>query len=137
MLAHFKVSCAVLHDVDAPKIGPSCHKNGAYTANCEISKAIKAARDAGVHVIHRCSAPDFERRHGMDLTTKDKPFKAWKATKDDATIRASVRGVLDDLCAAPAADAANHTDDGRHYEVKCKAWATANAATDPSFNFDA
>jgi ABC-type branched-subunit amino acid transport system ATPase component len=136
MLAHFKVSCAVLHDVDAPKIGPSGNKNGAYSANGEITKAINAARDAGVPMIHRCSEPDFERKHGMNLPMKDKPFSAWKATKDDATIRASVRKVLDELCAAPDANAANHNDDGRHFEVKCKAWAKTNDATNPAFVFD-
>ncbi len=136
MLAHFKVPCAVLHDVDAPKVGPSGNKNGAYTANGTITEAVKAARDAGTPMIHRHSTPDFERQHGMDLPTKDKPFKAWQVTRDDATIRASVRGVLDDLCGIPNADAVNHADDGKHFEVKCKTWATTNAAADPAFAFD-
>ncbi len=136
MLAHFKVPCAVLHDVDAPKVGASGNKNGAYTANTEITKAVKSARDAGTHIIHRCSEPIFERKHGMDLPTKDKPFKAWQVTREDATIRASVRAVLDELCGIPNADAVNHPDDGQHFEVKCKNWATANAATDPAFAFD-
>lgn len=136
MLSHFKVPCAVLHDVDAPKVGPSGNKNGAYTANGEITKVVKAARDAGTHIIHRCSEPDFERKHGMDLPTKDKPFKAWQVTRDDATIRASVRKVLDELCGIPNADAANHADDGRHFEVKCKAWAATHAVQEPTFAFD-
>jgi len=136
MLEHFKVPCAVLHDVDAPKVGASGYKNGAYTANGEITKAVKAARDAGTHIIHRCSEPDFERKHGMDLPTKDKPFKAWQVTRDDSTIRASVRKVLDEVCGIPSADAVNHDDDGRHFEVKCKAWAATNAAAEPAFSFD-
>ncbi len=136
MLEHFKVSCAVLHDVDAPKVGPSGNKSGAYTANGEIAKAVKHARGAGIHIIHRCSEPDFERKHGMELSTKDKPFKAWQATRDDLTIQASVRKVLDELCAIPSAEAANHADDGRHFEVKCKKWATKNASADPAFVFD-
>jgi hypothetical protein len=136
MLAHFKVPCAVLHDVDAPKVGRSGNNNGAYTANGEITKAVKAARDAGTLIIHRCSEPDFERKHGMDLPTKDKPFEAWQATRDDETIRASVRKVLDELCAVPTADAATHEDDGQHFEAKCKTWASENAAADPAFAFD-
>lgn len=136
MLAHFKVPCGVLHDVDAPKLGASGNKNGAYTANGEIAKAVKAARDAGTHIIHRCSEPDFERKHGMDLPTKDKPFEAWQATRDNATIRASVRKVLDELCAIPNAEAVNHADDGQHFEVKCRTWAAANAVADPAFAFD-
>jgi putative ATP-dependent endonuclease of OLD family len=136
MLSHFKVPCAVLHDVDAPKVGPSGNKNGAYMANGEITKVVKAARDAGTHIIHRCSEPDFERKHGMELPTKDKPFKVWQVTRDNATIRASVRKVLDELCGIPNADAANHADDGRHFEVKCKAWAATHAVQEPTFAFD-
>lgn len=136
MLAHFKVPCAVLHDVDAPKVGASGNKNGAYTANTEITKAVKSARDAGTHIIHRCSEPDFERKHGMDLPPKDKPFKAWQVTRENATIRASVRKVLDELCGIPNADAVNHADDGQHFEIKCKAWAATHAATEPAFAFD-
>lgn len=136
MLAHFKVPCAVLHDVDAPKVGASGNKNGAYTANAEITKAVKAARDAGTYIIHRCSEPDFERKHGMDPPTKDKPFKAWQVTRGDPTIRASVRKILDELCAIPNDEAANHVDDGRHFEAKCKAWAESHAASEPAFAFD-
>lgn len=136
MLAHFKVPCAVLHDVDAPKVGASGNKNGAYTANGDITRAVNAARKAGVHIIHRCSEPDFERKHGMDLPSKDKPFNAWQVTRENATIHASVRKVLDELCTDPSADSANHVDDGRHYEVKCKKWAEVHAANDPAFTFD-
>jgi len=136
MLAHFKVCCAVLHDVDAPKIGLSGHKNSAYTANAKITSSVKAARDAGTHIIHHCSVPDFERKHGMELPIKDRPFKAWQVTRDDATIRASVRKVLDELCSIPNADAVNHDDDGQHFEVKCRAWATANLTAGPAFAFD-
>lgn len=136
MLAHFKVPCAVLHDVDAPKVVAGGNKNGAYTANGEITRAVEAARTSGVHIIHRCSEPDFERKHGMGLPTKDKPFEAWLITRDDATIRASVRKVLDELCGTPSADAPNHADDGRHFELKCKTWAKVNAADNPAFAFD-
>lgn len=136
MLAHFKVPCAVLHDVDAPKVGASGNKNGAYTANVEITKAVEAARNAGVHIIHRCSEPDFERKHGMDLPAKDKPFKAWQVTRDNATICASVRKVLDELCIIPSAASVNHADDGRHFEIKCKAWAAIHAPQEPAFVFD-
>lgn len=136
MLAHFKVPCAVLHDVDSPKIGDSGNRNGAYAANGEIAKAVKAARDADTPINHRCSVPYFERMHGMELPSKDKPFKAWQVTRDDATIRASVRKVLDDLCRVPDADAVSHPDDGRHFELKCKNWAVANAPSDPAFAFE-
>lgn len=135
MLAHFKLDCAVLHDVDAPRTSGGGRSNGAYTANAEISTAIDEARKSGVSIIHRCSVPDFERQHGMDLPTKDKPFEAWKAVKTTPTVLASVRSVLDELNAVPDTSAATHADDGQHFEVKCKEWATANAPKDPAFSF--
>ena len=136
ILHHFRVLCAVLHDADAPRTSSGAKKNPAYTANEEITKAVAAARTEGVHIIHRCSVPEFEREHGMELPSKDKPFEAWKATRDDATIQKSVRSVLDQLCEAPMANAREHADDGRHYEAKLKPWVEANANDDPAFVFD-
>ncbi|HVT89965.1 MAG TPA: TOPRIM nucleotidyl transferase/hydrolase domain-containing protein [Tepidisphaeraceae bacterium] len=136
MLMHFKVNFAVLHDVDSPKSEGGAKKNGAYSANDEITKAIKMSRDAGVHVIHRCSEPDFERKHGMALPTKDKPFAAWKAVTENQDVLKSVRTILNELSALPDGDAANHKDDGKHYETKCRTWAAANAKDDPAFAFD-
>lgn len=136
MLAHFKVSCAVVHDVDAPLIGRSGRRNSAYSANEAIQREVAAARAAGVPIIHRCSAPDFERRHGMDLPSKDKPFSAWLAVKNDATIRASVRKVLDALSAVPTASDGNSEEDGRYFETQCKAWADTHASGEPEFRFD-
>ena len=71
----------------------------------------------------------------MDLPTKDKPFAAWKAVKTNPTVLASVRSVLDELNAVPDASAADHANDGQHFEVKCKEWATANAPADAAFEF--
>ncbi len=135
MLAHFKLDCAVLHDVDAPRTSGGGKRNGAYTANAEITTAIDEARKGGVSIIHRCSVPDFERQHGMDLPTKDKPFAAWKDVNTNPTVLASVRSVLDEINAVPDANAATHAEDGQHFEGKCKAWATANALNDPAFEF--
>lgn len=136
MLAHFKLTCSVLHDVDSPKSSGGAKRNGAYTANYEITKAVNAAREAGIHVIHRCSEPDFERKHGMELPTKDKPFAAWKVVGENATVLASVRAVLDELNTPPDVNAGGHANDGKHYEIKCKAWATTYALNDPAFAFD-
>lgn len=136
MLAHFKVSCAVLHDIDSPKTKEGTGLNAAYSANQAITDAATAARAAGVHIIHRNSIPEFERQHGMKLPTKDKPFKAWQLARDDATVLASVRKALDELCRAPDAAAATHADDGQHFEAKCRAWAAANPTAGPAFVFD-
>jgi hypothetical protein len=136
MLTHFKVSFAVLHDVDSPRTTSGKKRSGAYQANASITSAVENARRAGVHVIHRCSEPDFERRHKMTLEYKEKPFNAWNATRDIEAVRQSVQAVLDELCASPTADSGNHPDDGRHYEARCRAWATVNAPNDAAFAFD-
>lgn len=136
MLSHFKVSCAVLHDIDSPKSSGGKKTNGAYTANSKIAECAKHSRDAGIPVIHRCSVPDFERHHGMDLPAKDKPFKAWKTVSEDPGILASVRRVLDELSEPPSNDSANDPDDGRHFETLCKDWANEHAAGNAAFAFD-
>jgi putative ATP-dependent endonuclease of OLD family len=135
MLCHFKVNFAVLHDVDSPKSSGGARVNGAYTANHGITAAINAARTAGIHVIHRCSVPDFERQHGMDLPTKDKPFEAWKEVNNNPIVLASVRAVLNELTGIPNATAGTHIDDGKHFESNCKHWASTNAVADPAYAF--
>ena len=136
MLSHFQVDFAVLHDIDAPRSKNGARRNGAYTANLKIVEAVKAARDAGVHVVHRLSCPEFERQHNMTLPSKDKPFEAWRTVQDDKNVMASVRGVLDDLVRTTAQGDLDPLD-GQHFENQIKAWAEANAKDDPAFNFDA
>ena len=136
MLTHFEVDFAVLHDIDSPKTSGGGRNSGAYTVNKSITVAISAARGAGLRVIHRCSCPNFELHHGMSLPDKDKPFETWRAVRGNEAVRASVRKVLDDLCATPTEDADSHADDGAHYEAKVKAWAQINAAADLAYTFD-
>jgi putative ATP-dependent endonuclease of the OLD family len=135
ILAHFKVNFAVLHDIDAPRIKGGSRRSGAFTANKDISDAVRDARTK-VHVIHRNSLPEFERHHGIHLTTKDKPFETWKAVRKDPAIRKTVREVLDALCAVPDADSAKHPDDGEHFESRVRVWAAKHAPTEPEFAFD-
>jgi len=135
VFAHFKVNCAVIHDADSPRTTDGGKRSGAYTANGEIANAVSDARGAGIFVIHRVSEPDFERKHGMKLPQKDKPFAAWKVVSTTESVLQSVRTVLDQLCTAPDASAATHPDDGRHFEAKVKHWAETNAAGDPAFHF--
>ena len=102
-----------------------------------IKAAVAAARGAGLRVIHRCSCPNFEQNHGMELPDKDKPFETWRAVRNNAGVKASVRAVLDELCAAPTVEAAAHANDGSAYEAKLKDWALVNAAGDASYDFGA
>ena len=56
--------------------------------------------------------------------------------RNNAAVQASVRAVLDELCAAPAIDAAAHANDGATYEARLKVWAQTNAAADAAYVFD-
>jgi energy-coupling factor transporter ATP-binding protein EcfA2 len=135
MLAHFKLNCAVLHDIDSPMTTGGKRKNGAYTVNDSITKAVAAARTSSIHVIHRCSCPNFEQQHGMSLPDKDKPFETWKAVRASEPVKKSVRGVLDELIATPTATSAQDAGDGKHFEGKLKEWAKANAVGDAAYVF--
>lgn len=136
ILTHFKVDFAVLHDIDSPRTSKGTKKNGAYTVNESIKTAIAGARAAGLRVIHRCSCPNFEQHHGMDLPDKDKPFETWKAVRNNEAVKTSVRTVLDELCAAPTIDADAHVNDGAHYETKLRQWAIGNATGNAAYTFD-
>jgi putative ATP-dependent endonuclease of OLD family len=136
MLTHFKVDFAVLHDIDSPKTSGGAKKNGAYSINKSIKVVIDAARAAGLKVIHRCSCPNFEQEHGMELPDKDKPFETWKAVRGNDAVKASVRSILDQLCAAPTHDAGVHPNDGGTYEPRLKDWAAINAQGHPAYVFD-
>lgn len=135
MLAHFKVAVSVVHDVDSPRTTDGAKASGAYSANREIVEAIAKARTSGVHSIHRCSVPDFERHHGMNLQSKDKPLSAWQAVNGDEGVLRSVKAVLQDLCTVPDANAASSADDGKDFEVKLREWAAKFASGDPAFQF--
>ena len=137
MLAHFKIDFAVLHDIDAPKTAGGARRNGAFTVNTTIVNAIAAARQGGQKVVHRCSCPNFEQQHGMNLPDKDKPFESWKTIRDDASARASVRAVLDLLLTPPTGDGASDPDDGQHFEPKLRTWVSANATNNSAYVFDA
>lgn len=136
MLSHFQVNFSVLHDIDAPRSRKGARRNGAYTANLTIVEAVKAARDAGVKVVHRVSCPEFERHHNMALPSKDKPFEAWRRVQGDNTVMTSVRSVLDDLVRTPTQEDPDPLD-GRYFEDQIKAWADRHAKDEPAFNFSA
>jgi len=136
MLSHFKIDFAVLHDIDAPRTATGARRNGAYTVNTTIVEAVAAARRDGRKVVHRCSCPNFERQHGMELPDKDKPFESWKVIRDNAPTRASVRTVLDALLTIPADSGDGLPDDGKNYEQMLRTWAVTNAAGNAAYTFD-
>ncbi|MBF5039360.1 ATP-dependent endonuclease [Methylophilus sp. 13] len=135
MLAHFKIEFSVLHDIDSPKTKDGDKTSPAYSINKNIADAISEARSIGIPVIYRCSCPNFEQHHGMDLPKKDKPFESWRAVRDVEAVRNSVLGVLQALIAKPK-DTTLPPEDGSHYETQLKTWIKINGITDKSFQFD-
>lgn len=135
MLAHFKIDFAVLHDIDSPKTESGQRTNPAYSVNTNISNAVVAARGQGRTVTYRCSCPNFEQHHGMNLPAKDKPYESWKAVRSDAAVRSSVRSVLDSLLATSSTVGANDAKDGMNFETLLRAWVQANSVTIPAYTF--
>ncbi len=137
ILTHFKVGFCVLHDIDSPRTKTGKRKNSAYTVNKTITEAIATARQKNIRSVHRCSCPNFEQHHGMELPEKDKPFETWTAVRDKLEIKKSAKQVLaqllDSAVAAPSPE--NDALDGSHYESFVKDWAAQNAADDPAFDF--
>ncbi len=135
MLAHFKIGFSVLHDIDSPKTKEGDKTSPAYSINKNIANAISATRSTGISVIYRCSCPNFEQHHGMELPKKDKPFESWKAVRDVEEVRNSVLKLLKIL--APKYDDTVLTlEDGIHYETHLKTWIKDNNITNKSYQFD-
>lgn len=135
MLTHFKIDFSVLHDIDSPRTKDGVKANSAYSVNKRIADAISAARSKGIQVIYRCSCPNFEQHHGMNLPKKDKPFESWRAVRDYKDIRDSVFDVLKSLTTKPV-ELTLPPEDGSQYEVHLQDWIAQNAITDKAFQFD-
>lgn len=135
MLTHFKINFAVLHDIDSPKTKDGAKNSSAYSANKRITDAIAIARNQGIQVVHRCSCPNFEQHHSMDLPSKDKPYASWKAVCENAEIRESVLNVLNSLL-PPTSQPDESEKDGANYENLLKAWVQTNNVNDVAFQFD-
>jgi len=135
MLTHFKIGFSVLHDIDSPKTKDGDKNSPAYSVNKKISDAIGLAKAQGLEITYRCSCPNFEQHHGMDLPTKDKPYESWKTVRDNDDVRNSVLKVLNVLL-APVGEETNSEEDGAKYESQLKTWIKANNVTDVKFKFD-
>lgn len=134
MLTHFKIKFSVLHDIDSPKT-KNGKTNPAYSVNKKIADTIAIATDQGIQVTYRCSCPNFEQHHGMDLPSKDKPYESWKVVRDNVEIRNSVLKVLNALLALPDEEK-NSAEEGAKYESQLKEWINANGVIDSVFQFD-
>jgi ABC-type branched-subunit amino acid transport system ATPase component len=132
MLTHFKVDFSVLHDIDAPRTDSGA-KSGAYTANETITAQVAAGRSLGIKITHRFSCPEFERKHGMTLSMKDKPYEAWKAVCKNAAVGSNVSNTL--VALSTVEKEGQESEDGSLYEKALKEWVAKNAAKDPRFQF--
>ena len=127
ILSHFKIDFSVLHDIDSPKISSGGKANSAYSINKTISDTVTEARKAGLNVTYRCSCPNFEIHHQMDLPSKDKPFRSWKAVQEQGNVRSSIETVLKELISVCNDIPSN---DGTNYEDTLKNWIALNHKQD-------
>jgi len=133
ILSHFKIDFAVLHDIDSPKTSSGDRANSAYSINKAISDAVTEAREAGLTVTYRCSCPNFEIHHQMDLPSKDKPFRSWKAVQEQEDVRSSIESILKELISVCNDIPSN---DGTNYEDTLKNWIALNHKQDePCYKF--
>ncbi len=119
MLAHFKVSFSVLHDTDSPCTSKG-KANTAWSANMRISNEICKAKQSGLSVIHCSSVPNFELRHLGKESSKDKPWKMYKAVIDDPKVKSSVLAAFEALL--PSSSVLEHIcfDDLQNHEKTFK-----------------
>lgn len=135
MLTHFKINFSVLHDIDSPKTKNGDKISPAYSVNKKIADTVAIAKTQGIQVTYRCSCPNFEQHHGMNLPTKDKPYESWKAVRDNDDVRNSVLKVLNTLLTNTGEESSSD-EEGTKYESQLKAWIKANGVTAPAFQFD-
>lgn len=133
ILSHFKIDFSVLHDIDSPKVSSGDRSNSAYSINKAISDAVTEARGVGLKVTYRCSCPNFEIHHQMDLPSKDKPFRSWKAVQEQEDVRSSIESILKELISVCNDIPIN---DGTNYEDTLKNWIALNHKQDePCYKF--
>ncbi len=120
MLTHFKIDFAVLHDIDPLYTEKGTKNNPAFGVNPNIVEAVAKARESGLKVIHRCSCPNLEISHKMALPSKDKPLSARQELDKTASIKESLKVLLDDL--KRSADSKGEANDGAGYEQALKKW---------------
>ena len=133
ILSHFKIDFSVLHDIDSPKTSAGDRVNSAYSINKTISDTVTEARKAGLNVTYRCSCPNFEIHHQMELPSKDKPFRSWKAVQEQGNVRSSIETVLKELISVCNDIPSN---DGTNYEDTLKNWIVLNHKQDePCYKF--
>ena len=133
MLDHFKADFSVLHDVDPQWTKDGASKNPAFSVNGTIAEAVEKARARGRRVNYRVSCPGFEQAHGLSLPTKDKPYAAWKAVKDNPDALASVADLFGELASAPAASDTLPESDGSNYEQLLQEWVSSNDPEDKCY----
>lgn len=135
VLRHFKIPFSVLHDADSPKRSNGTG-NGMWTENGKIFDAVEACRAAGVHVVHRISIPDFERRFNLGEGKRDKPFMMWELLKGNEDQRRICNELMSELLSPQAVQsqypAASFKDD---LVAAVRNWAQANAQGDSRYQF--
>lgn len=145
MLTHFRVPFSVLHDSDSPRRRDG-NRNGPWTTNFDLYADIKAARIAGVRVVHRISLPHFEYAHLpvqktedgalQDTSEEEKPWNMNRAVTERKEILDSVKAVLKDLTAATAEQEPFNGPFVPGLLSAVKSWADAHGITDARYVFE-
>lgn len=97
MLAHFKVSFGVVHDIDWPYNRKKGGASAMWSVNRSIMQEIAAARNAGLRVRHRFSVPDFERFLGAEEVSADKPLETYLLLMSDQSLSDKVQNLFSEL----------------------------------------
>lgn len=134
VMTHFKIDFGIVHDADSP-FNKNGHKNGMWTENEKIRKAILDARTAGLVARHRISIPDFERFLGGEEESKDKPLNTYlTVAKDDALaqrVQELMTALLESAQHEPFPDGALVDGDYLSWlDIAVKAWAKDNDLSD-------
>jgi putative ATP-dependent endonuclease of the OLD family len=111
ILNQFKSSYSVLHDSDTPERADG-NTNTAWTENTKIlSEYNNRPRDIPARLL--ASKKNFEAAFLGTEVSRDKPYRAWQAIRDDAKAFATVRQLLDclvDFTKAPPTEAIEWKD---------------------------
>lgn len=145
MLSHFNVSFSILHDIDSPKT-KNGDVNNAWSANFEIYKEIKKAREKGIKVIHRISLPNFELNHlsievdrtGFikDTASKEKPWNIFKSINESEEIKNTVKQIFYELLNNEGIEEPFEKDYKKGLMDAVKKWAEDNAPEDNRYKLD-
>jgi len=142
ILSEFRVSFAVLHDADTP-LRRDGGRNGSWSANSDIYRAVQAIRGQGIRVVHRVSVPGFEYIHLplrldengelIETNVKHKPWRTVEAIQQNQKVEASILAVLTDLTSSVSEESLYGDDFENTLLDEAQRWASEYCPKNPRF----